>query len=261
MCGIAGFCLNPAEHGVNRALIAGELLAGIEPRGRDATGAAWISSASKQRVIAKRAVPASAFRKATGDNLCRTANAAILHTRWATQGTPQNNDNNHPIQRGQIILTHNGHIGNDREIFKRLNVKRVGQVDTEAAAALLAFGKAKHPTDLLPQLRGTAALAWVRTGDPHTLHLARVSSSPLWLAQTAGGSLLYASTQDALLGALVAAELDYSWLHCADEGEYFRVHHGAIVEHRTFMPYHEQQTMYDSLSWDEDELPYVLRRR
>lgn len=254
MCGIAGFCLNPSEHGVNRADLAAGLLAEIESRGRDATGAAWVDPKSKRLNNIKHATPADKYVRGAGDRLCHGAMTAVMHTRYATQGNPRNNANNHPVQRGHVVLTHNGHIGNDAALFRELEVERKAQVDTEAAAALLAFGVGKHPTELLQRLRGTAALAWIRTGDPYTLHLARVTSSPLWLAQTTGGSLVYASTQDAVLNGVLSAGLDYDWLHCASEGEYFKVRHGSIVEHRKFTPRREMGYLdWRAMRWADDD--------
>ena len=254
MCGIAGFCLNPSERDCNRLDLSEGLLFEIESRGRDATGAAWVDPRSKRTHVLKQATHAHAFTRSTGERLCRDADTAVMHTRYATQGSPKNRDNNHPVHRGNVVLTHNGHIANDRSLFKQLNISRKGQVDTEAAAALLAFGKADHPCDLLPQLRGTAALAWLNTGDPYTLHLARVTSSPLWLAQTTGGSLIYASTQDAVLNGVLSAGLDYDWIHCADEGEYFRVRHGSVVEHRTFRPQRDMGYLdWRAMRWSDDD--------
>jgi len=36
----------------------------------------------------------------------------LLHNRLATQGTPMKNENNHPLQSGNIVLIHNGQVEN-----------------------------------------------------------------------------------------------------------------------------------------------------
>lgn len=46
--------------------------------------------------------------------------AVILHTRAATSGKPENNDNNHPLCAGNYIGVHNGIIDNHDEIEKSL---------------------------------------------------------------------------------------------------------------------------------------------
>lgn len=246
MCGIAGFCLNP-KHQSNSSELASQMLLDIEHRGYHATGAAWINQSTGNRVISKAPIAASKFiNTPVGRKACNGANTAILHTRWATQGSPKVNDNNHPIPRGKIVLTHNGHISNDNALFKQLKVERVAQVDSEAVAALIAFAANKPITEVLPQIRGTAALAWITAGEANTLHLARVSSSPLWIGQTSNGSLVYGSTQETIENASIVLDSELDWQYSASEGEYFKVKDGAIVEFKQFTPSKDSF----SKSWD-----------
>jgi glucosamine--fructose-6-phosphate aminotransferase (isomerizing) len=238
MCGIAGFCINPEQH-VDSGVItdlASSLLLDIEHRGYHATGCAWVDSTERKFKLLKKNIPAHKFIENTGDRLVENASTAILHTRWATQGSPNNNDNNHPITRGTIAVTHNGHISNDTELFKRLNVRRRAQVDSEAVSALLAFTHDNyHPTEVLGAIQGTASLAWFNfIGKQNELHLARVNSSPLWIGQTTQGSLLYASTQEAIRNGawMLFDELEYEY--DMKEGEYMRVVNGRIEEYTTF---------------------------
>jgi glucosamine 6-phosphate synthetase-like amidotransferase/phosphosugar isomerase protein len=241
MCGIAGFCLNP-KHNQNQTDLAAQMLLDIEHRGQDATGVAWINPASGNRVITKAPVAATKFIATdAGRRLCLNAQTAILHTRWATQGSPTVSNNNHPIPRGKIVLTHNGHISNDDALFKQLKVKRHGQVDSEAVAALIAFTSAPI-TEVLSRVQGTAALAWIEQGKGNTLHLARVNSSPLWIGQTKSGSLVYGSTQETIENAAVMLDSDLDWEYTAAEGEYFKVKNGKIVEHQNFTPFKQMYT-------------------
>lgn len=237
MCGIAGYCLNPEAHNTAEAgEIAASMLLDIEHRGWHATGAAWVNNTERRLRLLKHNTNASNYIKSVGERLCEGATTAILHTRYATQGDPKNNDNNHPITRGKIALTHNGHIANDRELFKQLGVHRRAQVDSEAATALLAFTHANyHPTEVLGQIQGTAALAWFNyTNADNTLHLARVNSSPLWIGQSNTGHFFYASTRDAIRNAAWFAFDELEWEHEAEEGQYFRIVDGKIAEYARF---------------------------
>lgn len=251
MCGIAGYCLDPKHYSrVSVADLAGQMLYDIEHRGTHATGSAWINPRTGKRVISKAPISASQFVPKVGDKLCAGATTAILHTRWATQGSPTIADNNHPIPRGKVVLTHNGHISNDDELFKRLNVPRIGQVDSEAVSALVAFSKAK-PWEFLTEITGTASLAWIEQGNARTLHLARVNSSPLFIGQGSSGSLFYGSTLETVENGAIMTDCELDWIHEAQEGEYFKVRDGKVIEYKTFTP-----TKYEPYKWYQDYKSY-----
>ena len=261
MCGIAGFCLTPAECATSQEVtnMAAQMLYDIEHRGQDATGASWVNTATRKRTILKHAMAASQFVPIVGDYLCENAQTAILHTRYATKGSPNNRDNNHPIARGNIVLTHNGHISNDDEVFKRLGVHRNGQVDSEAAAALLAFtGSKYHPAEVLGTLRGGAALAWIDSTDAATLHLARVSASPLWVGQTTRGSLVYGSTYETIFNAAIMLNDSLSWEYEPENGTYLKARDGRIVEHESFKP--TLSAIYSVASWQDKKIDAGIKQ-
>lgn len=234
MCGIAGFCLAPSEQCDSNKL-GRKLLLGIEERGRDAAGAAWRNYDNQREIVVrKHAMSASKWMNTRASELCVNAGSAVLHTRFATQGSPDNALNNHPVCAGKLALVHNGHIYNDADVFKRLNVRRRGQVDSEAIVALLAYGNAS-PRELLPQLDGGAAVAWLDAADRNnTLHLARVNTSPLHVAQTLRGSVLFASTRNAVDAAARKNGLQIVFRWDVPEGTYLKVRDGRIVEEQTF---------------------------
>jgi glucosamine 6-phosphate synthetase-like amidotransferase/phosphosugar isomerase protein len=231
MCGIAGFCLAPGDN-FDAKKLSQCLLDQIVERGEHATGAAWVFTEKEKKksaiAVSKAPVPAYKFG-AYLDKMPKGTKRAILHTRWATQGSPQNNLNNHPLVSGRIVGVHNGHLDNDREIFKALSCKRHGEVDSEAAFALLDNTKYR-PAEVLESLRGRAALAWFDARDKRDLHLARVDGSPLAIGSTAGGSLIFASTMPLLVNAADNARIELEWAENIKPMTYLRVRNGEILE-------------------------------
>ena len=232
MCGIAGFCLAPADSKINAKKLSLCLLDQIVERGEHATGAAWVFTEKDKKkasiAVSKAPVPAYEFEPYLV-KMPTTIRRAILHTRWATQGSPQNNLNNHPIVSGRIVGVHNGHLANDKDIFKALSCKRHGQVDSEAAFALLD-NTIYRPAEVLKSLQGRAALAWFDARDKRDLHLARVTDSPLAIGTTEAGSLIFASTMPLLIKAVDEARIELDWAENIKPYTYLRVRNGEILE-------------------------------
>lgn len=245
MCGIAGFCLDMKDRSIrDRARLTGALLKAIESRGRDATGMAWWDTRDADGLIRVRKAPQTATRYVASGRVAQamrpSVRTAILHTRMATQGAPEVNGNNHPIIYRPVVGVHNGHITNDDALFTRMGADRYAEVDSEAIFAMLATDPAPV-TELLPQVRGRAAVAWLDKRDitdKHvgpTLHLARLDGSPLTVAQTDGGSFLFASTTALLHAACAKAGIDsLAWELELEEGDYMRVRRGVVVAYEGF---------------------------
>lgn len=253
MCGIAGFCLSDHDLTfVNTRRLAANLLRGIEHRGKDATGAAWRdpdTGTFHQPVVQKRDVPASIFVREL--SMPRKARVGILHTRFATQGHEKYMVNNHPISTGGIVGVHNGHVDNDADLFEDMGIqdRRIGQVDSEAIFAALAWGNepddkgrallpgSTSPGGILSNVEGGAAVGWLDAmDDPNVLHCARIFSSPFVWAQTVGGSFLFASTTEAIKEACQYAGLVIETIDFLKEGSYLRVQSGVITDVENFEP-------------------------
>jgi hypothetical protein len=188
MCGITGIHFkDPDNRPFGRKKIdrfVNELLLGIEHRGTDATGLVVVDK-NGAVTLDKRAVTAKTFvtqRK----RLPYGARTILGHTRFATQGLPSNNDNNHPVQYRSCYAIHNGHISNDSELFKEFSLERNAEVDSEIIPALFAnFGLDKAHLALQP-LMGNMAVAVVDPERfPGQLILAKGWSSPLNYIETA----------------------------------------------------------------------------
>ena len=188
MCGIAGIHMKRPGTIEGRKIerLVDQLLLGIEHRGRDATGIAACTVGGKRVLMSKEPIKASDFIKVrpslvTPDNDLRTV---ILHTRFATQGRPEQNVNNHPVLHGTTFVTHNGHISNDSQLFRENEIQRLGEVDSEIIPALIQ----KHGLDkvhlALQELEGGFAIAAMNPTDfPDQLVLAKGTSSPLMILE------------------------------------------------------------------------------
>lgn len=225
MCGIAGFSVG-RNHRLDARALSEALLDKIVQRGQDATGMAWTDRTGKVW-YSKIDQPADSFIKTHLPELDADAKTVILHTRYATKGDPRIEGNNHPIIRPGIVGVHNGVIPNDDEVFDLLGADRLAQVDSEAAFALINEG-GMHPTDALTLLDGRVALAWMKTDEADTLHLARWQGSPLAIGQSRLGTFVFASTLPMLTRAGREAGLHFTMTEDVPEGWYFRVRNGII---------------------------------
>lgn len=240
MCGIAGFSLSPEDNiRVNSKRLAKELFLGIESRGKDATGFA-VPSSNGGFQIHKAPTRASDFVK---KNLCipRRAPLAILHTRAWTTGTPTINGNNHPIPSGPIVGVHNGWLTNDYALWGEV-VKRNRQqaeVDSEVIFAMLAYGmedSGATALDVLAEVEGNMAVAWMDREYEGRLYLARGYGSPLIVGQTLGGSLIFASEAEFVHTAAEEAKLHLTHVRTIEEGTYMEVEEGEVKVIKTFDP-------------------------
>ena len=196
MCGIGIIHLrDPQRAGIRWDPAADALLKAIAHRGRDATGYVAITQDGRD-VCQKAACDAGTFLKYRR-SIPADTQTLLLHTRAATQGHEAFPENNHPVRRGDFYVVHNGHVMNDREVFKLAERDPFGDVDTEAIAALFAAlddlgaaGKA------LAELDGDAAIGVVDRRHPGRAIIARGIGSPLYVLETRR-AIIAASTPDA----------------------------------------------------------------
>lgn len=195
MCGISGFVIAPDDFGrINTRLMTMALGYEMKTRGTDATGIYTVDSKGRWKVR-KQALPSDVFL-AYRNGIGNSAKTLMLHTRAATQGKETIAENNHPIVVGGIVGIHNGIVWNDDQLFKHFEWNRIAQVDSEAIfAALDNLPQAAA----LEQIDGSWAIAWADTDDdPNKLWLCRGSGSPLHYATTKNGSVVFASTANAV---------------------------------------------------------------
>ena len=146
MCGIVAVLLypQPRPDDVWQALgaVFTRALISNEERGQAATGLAVIQADGLAQVY-KQPIRASQFVETPSyhDLMAKVGPTTTLilgHTRLPTRGSPSNPDNNHPIEVGPVLGVHNGHIGNDAELFERWQLPRRAEVDSEIIFQMLA---------------------------------------------------------------------------------------------------------------------------
>lgn len=224
MCGIGGFSLAPGSK-VNSRKLAHAILAELELRGNQASGFAW--STGRESGIFKKDVPGSKLRTF---GMPRRAQNVILHTRMATHGSIRDMRNNHPVLSPEqnIALVHNGVIWNHQIVRKHVTGE-LPEVDTSVIPATLE----QNGLQGLEMLEGDAAIAWLDERAAGRLHVARVSHSPVVIANLLDGSFVFASTEVILERALKRLKLEYEWVMDLQEYTAITVMNGVVTDWET----------------------------
>ncbi|QWR78550.1 glutamine--fructose-6-phosphate transaminase (isomerizing) [Candidatus Magnetomonas plexicatena] len=115
MCGIIGYV------GINNAAtLILDGLKKLEYRGYDSAGIAYINTENKMDIVRCKGKMNELFNKV--NQIKPQSFVGIGHTRWATHGSPTEN-NAHPHRVGSIAIVHNGIIENFIELKQELLVK------------------------------------------------------------------------------------------------------------------------------------------
>ena len=199
MCGILGICLDKRNR--SDASISdiksdfANLLVASQVRGTDASGV-YIVNRNTDIVYLKAPVAAedmvfgranaSAFWELLDAHVGADTVAIIGHTRAATTGSPECNDNNHPVVDTPIIGVHNGVIRNHLALNERY--PKIAEVDSAAIFSMLKAKAGSKPlatgtiAKAFPELQGPAAIAVADTRKPDGVFLAR-NTNPINFAR------------------------------------------------------------------------------
>ena len=191
MCGLAGIVIKKEDRtDAELNYLKGSfenMLIEADTRGGHATGFAMIDNEGdyllcKRNKDARRFLHSNTTQNSLG---CLYDDVTLLmgHTRYATQGSPNINGNNHPIRAGSTIGTHNGSISNDDELFNKFDLERFAQVDSEVVFRL--FDSATSESDFVDNrlrlIEGRVALVWSDLERPEYVYMIK-ANNPLRLA-------------------------------------------------------------------------------
>lgn len=186
-CGISGVVMFPKEKRADWEIdfvrtLVGELLVCTQKRGTGATGVVFFNK-NKEAELFKLPHKGEEFVKLKEfedhvKKITKDTTIIIGHNRAPSVGSPKNNNNNHPVKVDTVYLVHNGDINNHKELFKKYDFKRIGEVDTEVIAQLIAHNsKEKITVESIQksclELNGSFAVAFADARDPNHLYLAR----------------------------------------------------------------------------------------
>lgn len=197
--------------------LAVSLLTNIADRGREAAGYAYVHPQTGFVRVAKAGVSPLEFISIPGHLLSDKGHqgmprAMILHARFATQGSPTIDGNNHPLyaKGSGLCMVHNGWFTNEDEVAKEMGLDRDYEVDSEVYLKLiehyfLAGDKLELAIEKATQkLSGTSACAMFQAKHKNQLWLWRDNFGLLSIAKTEFG-YVFASTTEILWKSMLSS--------------------------------------------------------
>lgn len=141
MCGIVGYAGSIVTPSRKPLEVCIQGLERLEYRGYDSAGVALASLGMDHVEVRKKAGRLSNLIENIEEHPLPDATVAIGHTRWATNGVPNDvNAHPHSSQDGKVAIIHNGIIENASQLRLDLQAEGyrfVSSTDTEVAAKLL----------------------------------------------------------------------------------------------------------------------------
>jgi predicted glutamine amidotransferase len=225
MCGIGGIMMYPMQRTEEQLEyireLATELAIENQVRGKDSTGLAVFNKKGNYDVL-KHNVKATDFTELEvyktfiDTKITNETTNILIHTRAATQGSPENNDNNHPIVSASAVGIHNGMIYNDDDLFTNYSLPRLARVDSEAIFRLVD----KANDDSIEGIRyvaekvsGVFAVAYVKKNDPYTLHYFRNNNPTTFIYIPELNIIVFASLQSFLESAVSTCNMTCNYLY------------------------------------------------
>lgn len=201
MCGVFGFVAK--DKGELNMKILERIARVTQRRGPHAWGMAWIDSRGRLKMFKQSGRISDSLGLLT---MARDARMLIGHCRFATQGDPENNLNNHPHTCDGGFIVHNGVIHDYREIQDKHDLHPVTDCDSETLGLLIEQGAGDLLTRCVKATNAVTGSPLVLLGlwKPDRLVVVR-RGNPLHTGETNRGYYL-ASLADGLPGEVNAVK-------------------------------------------------------
>ena len=219
MCGLVGTVYGvkerqPEERSYLKWLFMYLLLLS-ERRGPYATGIAWLKADGSHNIF-KRPVRAVEFvkEKQFVDVISEVDDDTTWlagHTRWPTRGDVDVISNAQPLRASRILGTHNGTVLNADDLFKRFDLPRFAEVDSEIifrmADDTLHDGRIDIPAfkERLALCRGQISAVMASKLDPRTVVIIK-GNMPLELRYHPAHRVIVYASDPAYLDVALAPE-------------------------------------------------------
>ena len=203
MCGIGALIrLNDNIEDKEMLRMVNRMLLGLEHRGPHASGVTAIHKTNvvtfKQPEPAHEFVRNEKFIKFMAKNI--KASAFLVHARFATQGDPSINKNNHPLETRDYVIIHNGTILDSTQKFVDRHLKNVGNklwdqgIETDSMA-LIKLAQIGGP-DAASNAETNSGAFILYNKQTHELSIFRNANTLCVGYARHAGILAFASTQD-----------------------------------------------------------------
>ena len=200
MCGIGGFIINDINFLKTNIQKIIRTAIHQENRGTDAAGIYIID----KDLLDKEPIPMRYFlsdRILSNKIELEDFQGLLFHTRAATKGDPEINENNHPFAEKDIVLAHNGMITSDETIRKKYNLPDKPETDTYTLVALIqklidegiAVAEAiKKALETIDEETHISYAVWIYDRNENALYLAR-NTNPIEYIYKEGEYFIFAS--------------------------------------------------------------------
>jgi predicted glutamine amidotransferase len=219
MCGIGGIMMYNSNRTEAQLEFIRELASGLaienQVRGNHATGIATFNKFGKHGVLkhnvsAEELTAYDAWQEYLEKNINNNTTNILIHTRFATKGEPEKNDNNHPIETATSIGIHNGMIYNDDSLFAKEKLFRQAEVDSEVIFRLVdkeTGNEMENTKNVAEKISGVFAVAFVKKEEPTKLNYFRNNNPTTFAYIPELNITVFASMRDFIVRAIESANL------------------------------------------------------